>query len=154
MVTQRRKKAKKKEGSKRSIHRKFDVDRCYGSFVEWRWSSKRGGIMDAILSIWPLPCFWCFMDFRWTSFMLEYWREIYKSFRNSVARTRATQPGKIIWNDFLVDLLFSSVNLPMNYRTIVSTIVFSPRSLFVHDRVDKFIDFKFNLNLCETIFYR
>lgn len=86
--------------------------------------------------------------------MLEYWREIYKSFRNSVARTRATQPGKIIWNDFLVDLLFSSVNLPMNYRTIVSTIVFSPLSLFAHDRVDKFIDFKFNLNLCETIFYR
>lgn len=26
--------SKKKEGSKRSIHRKFDVDRCYGSFVE------------------------------------------------------------------------------------------------------------------------
>lgn len=121
----------KKEGSKRSIHRKFDVDRCYGSFVEWRWSSKRGGIMDAILSIWPLPHFWCFMDFRWTSFMdeLEYWREIYKSFRNSVARTRATQPGKIIWNDFLVDLLFSSVNLPMNYRTIVSTIVLLLRSI-------------------------
>lgn len=128
MVTQRRKKAKK--GRKRSIHRKFDVDRCYGSFVEWRWSSKRGGIMDAILSIWPLPHFWCFMDFRWTtSFMLEYWREIYKSFRNSVARTRATQPGKIIWNDFLVDLLFSSVNLPMNYRTIVSTIFLPLRSI-------------------------
>lgn len=83
-------------------------------------------------------------------------REIYKSFRNSVARTRATQSGKIIWiaNDFLVDLLFSTVNLPMNYRTIVSTIVLPPRSLFAHDRVDKFIDFKFNLNLCETIFHR